>query len=121
MALEMVSRHRSGEWEQDRLRSFITRGLAWLASYQNEDGGWGDTWGSLGWRQAPMCGSGEPWPVASYVITLKLLQERPKMLFFLPPPTIVLTVSIAPTYIRSPKVVLVPEGIKTTIFGAERN
>ena len=47
MALEMVSRHRSGEWEQDRLRSFITRGLAWLASYQNEDGGWGDTTKSL--------------------------------------------------------------------------
>ncbi len=47
MALEMVSRHPNSDWDTDRLRSFIKNGLAWLASHQNDDGGWGDTTKSL--------------------------------------------------------------------------
>lgn len=43
MALEMVSRHPSTEYEPNQLRPLIQNGLAWLANHQNDDGGWGDT------------------------------------------------------------------------------
>ena len=45
MALEMVQRHDPAA--TDRFQSFIEGGLRWLATHQNEDGGWGDTVKSL--------------------------------------------------------------------------
>lgn len=41
MALEMIRRHRPKD--DHRLDSYITQGIHWLATHQNQDGGWGDT------------------------------------------------------------------------------
>lgn len=41
MALEMIRRHRPDD--DHSLDSFIKQGIHWLATHQNEDGGWGDT------------------------------------------------------------------------------
>ena len=47
MALQLVSRNSFGAAVSDELPSLVTRGLTWLASHQNSDGGWGDTTKSL--------------------------------------------------------------------------
>ena len=58
MALELVRRNRLGRDRVDQksaassdahedLNSLIDRGLEWLVSHQNDDGGWGDTTKSL--------------------------------------------------------------------------
>tara|TARA_R110002111_G_scaffold262694_1_gene340239 strand:+ start:190240 stop:192102 length:1863 start_codon:yes stop_codon:yes gene_type:complete len=41
MALEMIRRHRPAD--DHSLDSYIKQGIHWLATHQNEDGGWGDT------------------------------------------------------------------------------
>jgi len=41
MALEMIRRHRPAN--DQTLDSYIRGGIQWLATHQNEDGGWGDT------------------------------------------------------------------------------
>ncbi len=41
MALEMIRRQRPEE--DHSLDSYIAKGIHWLATHQNEDGGWGDT------------------------------------------------------------------------------
>lgn len=46
MALEMVRQH-GGRDSRRELQPLIERGLNWLATHQNDDGGWGDTTKSL--------------------------------------------------------------------------
>ncbi len=45
MALEMIRRHRPTD--DHSLDSYIKQGIHWLATHQNEDGGWGDTCKSI--------------------------------------------------------------------------